>query len=132
MGVLMTPLNTPSCCCGGSLYCTVMSDTAGVVYRAFSARPTWLGGSGKATTDPWTKNILKEQETAALIKAGANPTDAAAQADSDVNDALQYNCADPCKPAKAPMSVTTMILLVVAGAIVLIVATNVFAHKLVD
>lgn len=109
-----------------------MSDTAGVAYRAFSARPTWLGGSGKATTDPWTKNILKDQETASLIRAGANPCDAAMQAENDVNGALQYNCADPCKPAKAPLSLTTMIVLVIAGAIVLIVATNVFAHKLVD
>lgn len=114
------------------MYCSFMADTAGVVYRAFSARPTWLGGSGKATVDPWTKNLLKACETASLIKAGANPNDAAAQADADVNDALQYNCADPCKPAKPPMSLTTLIVLVVAGAIVLIVATNVFAHKIVD
>ena len=113
-------------------WCAVMADTVGVAYRAFSARPTWLGGSGKATVDPWTKNLLKTCETAQLIKAGANPTDAAAQAESDVNDSLQYNCADPCKPAKPPMSLTTLIVLVVASAIVLIVATNVFAHKIVD
>lgn len=119
----------PSACCGVSLYCTLMSDTVGIGYRAFSARPTWLGGTGKPTVDPWTKNILKEQETAQLIQAGANPCDAAKQATCDVNGSLQLNCADPCKPAKPPMSITTMILLIGAAAIVLIVGTNAFVQK---
>lgn len=115
--------------CGTSLYCTVMSDTAGIVYRAFSARPTWLGGTGKPTTDPWTKNMLAEQETAQLIRAGANPCDAAKQAACDVKGSLQLSCADPCKPANPPMSITTLILIVGAAAIVLIVGTNAFVSK---
>jgi hypothetical protein len=106
-----------------------MSDTAGVVYRAFSARPTWLGGSGKPTVDPWTKNIIKTCEEQSLIRAGVNPADAAAQAANDTNSSLQLNQADPCHPAAAPMSITTMIILVVAAAIVLIVGTNAFVAK---
>lgn len=121
--------SAPAKCYGPSLYCTFMSDTAGVAYRAFSARPTWLGGSGKPTVDPWTKNILKTCEQQSLIAAGMTPEDAAAQAQSDVDSSLQMNCADPCHPAKPPMSLTTMIVLIVAAAIVLIVGTNAFVAK---
>jgi len=126
-----SPASTPANP-GASLYCTVMADTVGVVVRAFSARPTWLGGSGMATIDSWTKKILLACEKGSLTQAGACPTCAAAQAAIDVNGSLKSNCADPCSPAKAPMSLETVIILVVAGAIVLIVATNVFAHKLAD
>jgi hypothetical protein len=58
-----------------------------------------------------------------------SPADAAAQAQSDVDISLQLNCADPCHPAKQPMSLTTMIVLIIAAAIVLIVGTNAFVQK---
>lgn len=118
-----------ACAPNASLYCVFMSDTAGVVWRAFSARPTWLGGSGKPTVDKWTKNILLACEQQSLINAGLSPCDAANQATCDVNSSLQMNCADPCKPATPPLSLTTMILIIVAAAIVLIVGTNAFVAK---
>lgn len=70
-----------------------MADTAGVLYRA---------GTGKV--DPWTKQQLICCETQSLIKAGANPCDAARQANCDVTTTLQTfrqsaSCthgADPC------------------------------------
>lgn len=57
---------------------SVMADTAGVVYRAATG-----------AVDPWTKQELIDQATAAQIKAGADPAQAAAQAEQDVTTTLQ-------------------------------------------
>jgi len=68
-----------------SVFCTVMSDSVGLLWRAASG-----------TVDPWTKNCLIETEKAQLITAGCPcPCKANATANQDVSQTLTYNTADP-------------------------------------
>jgi hypothetical protein len=69
-----------------SIFDSVMSDTVGVVYRATTG-----------SVDPWTKQELVDQQTAAVVQASTDPTtgvasitpeDAAAQAQQDITDTL--------------------------------------------
>lgn len=62
-----------------SWYDTVMSDTAGVVFRAATGN-----------VDPWTKQQIIDEEAASLTKNGTvDPATAQAQAESDVNATLK-------------------------------------------
>jgi hypothetical protein len=127
------PCSVPVCTCGGSsaascgppLYCTVMSDTAGIGYRAFAPVYGWLTGKPVNAVDKWTNNILQQQETQTLVQAGMHPADAAAQAASDICKSKTV-----VKPAcTSPWSLTTWIFVIAAAAIVLIVGTNAFVSK---
>ena len=71
-----------------SWFDSVMSDTAGVVFRATTG-----------SVDPWTKNVQVQQETDAIVKASTDPTNpdatptvtpeqAADQAQQDITDTL--------------------------------------------
>jgi hypothetical protein len=90
-----------------------------------------LGGSGKPTVDPYTKQVLIDQEIQSLVQAGASVQCATTQANTDVLGSLQSNCACPCHPAPSPISLEAYIFLIIAAAIILIVATNVFARRAV-
>jgi hypothetical protein len=115
-----------------SLYCTLMSDTVGVLYRAASG-----------TVDPWTKNQIVCNETQSLIAAGASPSDAAMQAQNDATGTLTTNPgggADPSqfwcglkKSASSAFDLTgnlgKTILFVGIGAVLLIFAFNYFTRR---
>lgn len=117
----------PTCSNCVSLYCEVMSDTVGVLYRGYAPYYAWLTGKSVNRNDKWTENILKQQETSNLIRAGENPCDAAKQAACDVCTVECMNKAKPCDTSK--LSLTTWILIIGAAAIVLIVGTNAFVNK---
>lgn len=89
----------PTCSTSGYSTCAataLKADTLGVLYRAFSAVPSWMGGKGNAKVDIWTKQLLEAQQTSNLQKAGLCQNAAAAQAKSDVEKSLQLNHSCPC------------------------------------
>ena len=61
-----------------SLFDSFMSDTAGTVFRAATGN-----------VDPWTKQILVDQEAQGQIQAGADPNSAQQTAQQDVTTTLK-------------------------------------------
>lgn len=120
-----------SCCnYNAGWYTPIAADTVGAVYRAFSSLPKWLGGSGSPKVDPWTKSLLVSQETNDLIKAGADPAEAATQAQNDVENTIATAPSlQPC--ACHSPNILLWIAVIVGGAILLIIFGNAAAKKVV-
>jgi hypothetical protein len=93
-----------SCPCCGSTFASIMAKTVGAFYRAFSG-----------IVDPWTQQVLIDQEAQGLIKAGINPTQACAKANLDVGQ----NSASPVKPFDP-----TWVIVGVAVFAILIIAVS--------
>lgn len=112
-------------------YNEIAADTLGVVYRAFSSRPKWLGGSGSPSVDPWTKQILKDNEQYQLQKAGMAADQAKAQACKDIEKTIAT------APSLQPCACTqpnyfVIIGIIAALAIAVIIFSNVAAHRALD
>jgi hypothetical protein len=63
-----------SCSCCDSMFASFMSNTVGLLYRAFQ------GGA----VDPWTQQVLIAQEAQGLVRAGMDPTQACSKSSTDV------------------------------------------------
>lgn len=101
------------------------------MYRAFSARPKWLGGSGSPSVDPWTIQLLKDKEQYQLQTAGMTAEQAKAQACKDVEQTIAT--APSLKPCACTQPNYFVIIGIVAAlAIVIIIFSNVAAHKALD
>jgi hypothetical protein len=111
--------------CGSSLSCTVLSDTVGVGYRALAPLYGWLTKKPVNAVDPWTNNLIRQDNTNGLILAGMNPADAAATAAKDMQ--ASATMVKPC--CTSSWSLTTWLFVIGATAIVLIVGTNAFVNK---
>lgn len=123
------PTTLLSSCCqyqkaSAPLWCTVMSDTVGVL---------WRGASG--TVDPWTKNIIVNCSKESLVKAsGATMCANAAQACAckTATCVLRKNGADPsqfgCGVKKSVCLATGSVEKIVIIAVVIMIAVLIFSN----
>lgn len=121
-------LSSPCGCIGtgGDAYNAIMADTVGAIYRATA--PIFNGGIG--VVDRWTKAQLVSEETQALIKAGANPAEAATQAQVDVENTIATAPSLKKCACKTP-NILLWIAVIVGGAILLMIFGNAAAKKVV-